>query len=127
MKNPSLPSTPQAVIYARVSSKEQEKEGFSIPAQLRLLHEYARSANLNVVREVVDIETAKRTGRQNFEAMLTFFRRTRSCQVLLVEKTSLRSRGVPAVGWGDDHLPDLSPTRHHARWFRPSRPSALRL
>src|SRR6202140_2896898 len=86
MKNPSLPSTPQAVIYARVSSKEQEKEGFSIPAQLRLLHEYARSANLNVVREVVDVETAKRTGRQNFEAMLPFFRRTRSCKVLLVEK-----------------------------------------
>src|ERR1700721_4763133 len=77
----------QAVIYARVSSKEQEKEGFSIPAQLRLLHEYARSTNLNIVREVVDIETAKRTGRQNFEAMLTFFRRTRSCRVLLVEKT----------------------------------------
>jgi site-specific DNA recombinase len=30
-----------AVIYARVSSKEQEKEGFSIPAQLKLLKEYA--------------------------------------------------------------------------------------
>jgi len=27
------------VIYARVSSKEQEKEGFSIPAQLKLLKE----------------------------------------------------------------------------------------
>ncbi len=27
---------PQAVIYARVSSKEQEKEGYSIPAQLKL-------------------------------------------------------------------------------------------
>jgi site-specific DNA recombinase len=94
MKNPSLPSTPQAVIYARVSSKEQEKEGFSIPAQLRLLHEYARSANLNVVREVVDIETAKRTGRQNFEAMLTFFRRTRSCKVLLVEKTDRLYRNL---------------------------------
>ena len=40
---------------------------------------------------------------------------------------SLRSRGVPAVGLGDDHLPDLPPTRHQARWFRPSRPSALRL
>src|ERR1700693_3996978 len=94
MKNPSLPSTPQAVIYARVSSKEQEKEGFSIPAQLRLLHEYARSANLNVVREVVDVETAKRTGRQNFEAMLTFFRRTRSCKVLLVEKTDRLYRNL---------------------------------
>jgi site-specific DNA recombinase len=94
MKNPSLPSTPQAVIYARVSSKEQEKEGFSIPAQLRLLYEYARSSNLNVVREVVDIETAKRTGRQNFEAMLTFFRRTRSCKVLLVEKTDRLYRNL---------------------------------
>lgn len=31
----------QVVLYARVSSKDQEKEGFSIPAQLRLLREYA--------------------------------------------------------------------------------------
>jgi hypothetical protein len=30
-----------AVIYARVSSKEQEKEGFSIPSQLKLLRTYA--------------------------------------------------------------------------------------
>ena len=29
------------MIYARVSSKEQEKEGFSIPAQLKLLKDYA--------------------------------------------------------------------------------------
>jgi len=27
------PASRHAVIYARVSSKEQEKEGFSIPAQ----------------------------------------------------------------------------------------------
>ena len=31
----------QVVIYARVSSREQEREGFSIPAQLKLLKEYA--------------------------------------------------------------------------------------
>jgi hypothetical protein len=30
------PARKQAVIDARVSSKEQEKEGFSIPAQLKL-------------------------------------------------------------------------------------------
>ena len=35
------PARKQVVIYARVSSKEQEKEGFSIPAQLKLLKEYA--------------------------------------------------------------------------------------
>ncbi len=28
----------QAVLYVRVSSKGQEKEGFSIPAQLKLLY-----------------------------------------------------------------------------------------
>ena len=42
MAKPELILTPKkAVIYARVSSKEQEREGFSIPAQLKLLREYA--------------------------------------------------------------------------------------
>ena len=35
------PTVRQAVVYARVSSKEQEKEGYSIPAQLKLLKDYA--------------------------------------------------------------------------------------
>ena len=30
-----------AVIYARVSSRDQEREGYSIPAQLKLLRDYA--------------------------------------------------------------------------------------
>jgi hypothetical protein len=32
-----------AVLHARVSSREQEREGYSIPAQRKLLNEYARS------------------------------------------------------------------------------------
>ncbi len=35
--------TRDAVKYGRVSSKEQEKEGFSIPAQWKLLDQYAKS------------------------------------------------------------------------------------
>ena len=35
------PPSTRTVIYARVSSKEQEKEGYSIPAQLKLLKDYA--------------------------------------------------------------------------------------
>lgn len=31
----------KAIAYARVSSKDQETEGFSIPAQLKTLQEYA--------------------------------------------------------------------------------------
>jgi predicted site-specific integrase-resolvase len=35
-----------AVIYARVSSRDQKKEGFSIPAQLELLRSYAGANGL---------------------------------------------------------------------------------
>jgi len=41
-----------AVKYGRVSSKEQEKEGFSIPAQFKLLDQYAQTQGLKIVREL---------------------------------------------------------------------------
>ncbi len=44
------PARTQAVVYARVSSKEQEREGFSIPAQLKLLKEYAAAQGLALHR-----------------------------------------------------------------------------
>ena len=37
-------SNRKVVIYARVSSEEQKKGGFSTPAQLKLLQEYASEA-----------------------------------------------------------------------------------
>ena len=76
-----------AVIYARVSSKEQEREGFSIPAQLKLLRDYASRNDFSVVKEFIDIETAKTSGRQNFDQMVQFFTKNRHCRVVLVEKT----------------------------------------
>jgi len=55
----------KAVGYARVSSKEQEREGFSIPAQLKLLREYASRNGFELAKEFVDVEAAKNRGRQN--------------------------------------------------------------
>src|SRR5438046_3290557 len=69
--------TMQAVLYARVSSKDQEKEGFSIPAQLRLLREYAASNGLVIMQEFTDVETAKASGRTNFTQMLLYLKSTR--------------------------------------------------
>ena len=60
------------MIYARVSSKEQEKEGFSIPAQLKLLKEYAAANGFAVAQEYVDVETAKQTGRAAFGEMVAY-------------------------------------------------------
>jgi len=86
--------TRDAVKYGRVSSKEQEKEGFSIPAQWRLLDQYAKAEGLRVVREFVDVETAKKPGRQGFDEMVRFLKRSASVRVLLVEKTDRLYRNL---------------------------------
>jgi len=88
------PSRKEAVIYARVSSKEQEKEGFSIPAQLKLLKEYATANGLAVVQEYVDVETAKQTGRAAFGEMVGYLKAHPSVRVMLVEKTDRLYRNL---------------------------------
>ncbi|SRR6266446_147015 len=84
----------KAVAYARVSSKEQEKEGFSIPAQQKLLQSYAQARRLNIVREYIDIETAKQTGRTNFEEMIRYLKTHPNVRIVLVEKTDRLYRNL---------------------------------
>jgi site-specific DNA recombinase len=79
----------QAVIYARVSSREQEQEGYSIPAQLKSLRDYASKNGFSIVQEFVDIETAKATGRTEFGKMVDFIGKHKNCQTLLVEKATV--------------------------------------
>jgi site-specific DNA recombinase len=84
----------KAVIYARVSSKEQEKEGFSIPAQLKLLKDYAASQGFAVAKEYVDVETAKQTGRAAFGEMVGYLKEHPAIRVMLVEKTDRLYRNL---------------------------------
>jgi site-specific DNA recombinase len=58
-----------------VSPKEQEREGFSIAAQLKLLREYAKVNDIAVLEEHVDVETAKQSGRSNFGVMIRYLRK----------------------------------------------------
>lgn len=81
-----LPAT-SAVLYARVSSKEQREEGFSVEAQLRLLREHATKRDIVIAEEFIDVESASKSGRTGFDAMLAYLRKQRSCRVILVEKT----------------------------------------
>ena len=78
--------TGQSVLYARVSSKEQE-QGYSIPAQQELLRSYGAQRGLVIEQEFLDAETAKTTGRPGFSAMVTYLKMHPACRVLLVEKT----------------------------------------
>ncbi len=92
-----VPAAPrrEAVLYARVSSKDQEKEGFSIPAQQKLLRGYADDQNLMVVKEFTDVETAKRAGRTQFGKMLEYLKKhEKTCKIILVEKTDRLYRNL---------------------------------
>lgn len=98
-KRSTLPHQ-KAVLYARVSSKEQEKEGFSIPSQLKLLNKYATDNRFQVVHEYLDVETAKKSGRTGFIEMIEFLRNEAKlkqpslCRILLVEKTDRLYRNL---------------------------------
>jgi site-specific DNA recombinase len=76
-----------AVLYARVSSREQREEGFSIEAQVKFLRAAASKDEFDIVREFIEVESAKSAGRKQFAEMVTFFKKNRSCRILLVEKT----------------------------------------
>ena len=86
--------TPKAVVYARVSSREQEREGFSIPAQLKLLREHAEASGFTVAAEYVDVETAKQSGRTNFDEMIRYLRKHKTIQTIMVEKTDRLYRNL---------------------------------
>jgi|GEM_PF-5266065 len=80
----------KAVIYARVSSQEQKREGFSIDAQIKLLREYASKQNFEVVKEFIDVETAKHQGRKNFSLMLKFFESEKTLEKRQVQNFTYR-------------------------------------
>ena len=71
----------QAIIYVRVSSKEQKQEGYSIPAQRKLLREYAKANSFKIVKEFEDDETAKSAGRTGFGQMVEFVKNNKEVAV----------------------------------------------
>jgi len=96
-----------AVLYARVSSKEQESEGYSIPSQLKFLHEYASKYGYQIKKEFIDVETAKKSGRTQFSKMLEFVKADKSIKHILVEKTDRLLRNITDYSY-IDRLIELS-------------------
>lgn len=84
----------KAVIYVRVSSKEQEREGYSIPAQKKFLHDYAHNKSLKVVKVFEESESAKIAGRTNFKSMLQYLKEHPDVCHILVEKTDRLYRNL---------------------------------
>ena len=119
-----MPGT--AVLYTRVSSKDQE-EGFSLSAQRELLEAYAREHGLKVTGRFEETETAKAGGtRPAFGKMVEFLRPVTSSTVLLVEKTDRLYRNLKDWITLDDLKVEIhfvkegtviSPTSHSSQKF----------
>jgi len=103
-----------AVILARVSSKAQEDEGYSLDSQLKLLGKYCEEKELNVVKVFKIAETAsKEQGRKVFRELLTYIQKEKVYH-LAVEKTDRLTRNFRDAVAIDDWLERDANRRLHA-------------
>jgi len=106
MKDSSL----NAVIYCRVSSKEQEETGYSLPAQEKLLKEYALRKNLNVLKVFSVAESASGAKqRKVFSEMMGYIDKNKITN-LLCEKVDRLTRNLKEAVVGNDWV-DSNPDR----------------
>ncbi|MBW2002990.1 MAG: recombinase family protein [Deltaproteobacteria bacterium] len=84
----------KAAIYIRVSTEEQSREGFSIPAQLKALRQYCKQNRIAIYDEYIDegISGAKED-RPEFQRMLSDAKRS-SFNAILVHKFDRFARKV---------------------------------
>ena len=78
--------TASCVIYARVSTKEQQEEGYSIPAQLKAIRAFCEQEGLSPVAEFIEAESAGKAGRTQFGRMLDYLKADASCRIVVAHK-----------------------------------------
>lgn len=95
----------QAILWARVSTKEQAEEGYSLDAQLKLLRDYASKNKLKVVREFTIPESASgKQERKRFLEMLAYLNEHKNIKNLLCEKVDRLTRSIRDLPKLDDWL-----------------------
>jgi site-specific DNA recombinase len=79
-----------AVIYTRVSTDEQVREGMSLDAQLAACREYCERQGYEIARVFVEAgESAKTANRTQLKEMLRFCREDGTVHVVIVHKVSI--------------------------------------
>jgi site-specific DNA recombinase len=83
----------KAVIFARVSTQEQETDGHSIDAQIAKLREYSKRNDLEIIKEFEVVESSTRGERPEFYKMIEFVKAQKG-QIALVCDKVVDYRGV---------------------------------
>lgn len=103
----------KAVIYARVSSKEQEDTGYSLDAQEKLLKEYATKHDLQIAKVFRVSESASgKQIRATFNEMLEFVSK-KSIPIILCEKIDRLTRNMKDAASVSDWIQEDSKREVH--------------
>lgn len=84
----------KAVIYARVSSKEQEETGYSLPAQEKLLRDYAERYDLTISKVFSVAESASGSKQREVFAKMMDYMEKEKIPNLLCEKVDRLTRNL---------------------------------
>jgi site-specific DNA recombinase len=84
----------KVVTYVRVSTEEQAKQGYSIPAQHQILQDYAKGHDLEIVRAFEESQSAFKPGRIRFKEMLAFLKKHKDVTAVLCYKIDRISRNM---------------------------------
>ena len=75
--------TNRAIIFARVSSREQEESGYSLPAQEKLMSEYAYRKVLNIIEVFSISESASgKKQRESFIEMIKYVKKNNISNII---------------------------------------------
>lgn len=103
----------KAVIYARVSSKEQEETGYSLPSQIKLLEDYAARKDFKVVRTFAVPESASGAKeRKVFREALEYAKKN-NISHLLCEKVDRLTRNLKEAVTANDWIGENGDRRIH--------------
>ncbi|MCB9805813.1 recombinase family protein [Candidatus Nomurabacteria bacterium] len=94
----------KAVIYARVSTREQEETGYSLESQKKTLEEYALKNSLKIDKIFAVSESASgKKDRQVFHDMLSYIN-TKNISNIICEKTDRLTRNPKDAGTINDWI-----------------------
>lgn len=84
------------ILFARVSSKDQEETGYSLPAQLKLLNEYAKRSELHLmpVKEIPIAESASAQKQRVIFKDMIKFATDNQIKIIICEKIDRITRSI---------------------------------